>query len=107
MSDKQEAPTFFAVAQQIRDALNHVEAVADVPDTRQSDLLVQAVAHLREGNLPLAQEAAFRACRRSLSRTRTAVMVVGVGSTMTLADIRADFYRLLAEAPPWMMSALL
>ena len=107
MVEKHEAPTFFAVAQQIRDALNHVEAVADASDARQSGLLVQAVAHLREGNLSLAQDAAFRACRRSLSRTGTTMAAIGAGSTLTLADIRADFYRLLAEAPPWMMNTLL
>lgn len=107
MADKQEAATFVAVAQQIQDALNHVEAVAEKPEARQSDLLAQAVAHLRAGDYSLAQDAAFRACRRSLSRTGTAMVALGGGSTVTLADVRADLYRLMAEAPPWMLNSLL
>jgi len=107
MSAEQEAPTFFAVAQQIQDALNHVEAVAERPEARQSDLLAQAVAHLRAGDYSLAQDAAFRACRRSLSRRGTAMAALGGGSALSVADIRADLYRLLAEAPPWMLNSLL
>ncbi|MGQ3300026.1 hypothetical protein [Reyranella sp.] len=107
MADKQEAPSFIAVAQQIRDALNHVEAVAEKPEARQSDLLAQAVAHLRDGNLSLAQDAAFRACRRSLSLGRTTMVALGGGSAVTVDDIRADLYRLLAEAPPWMLDSML
>lgn len=107
MPDKPEAPTFFAVAQQIQDALNHVEAVAEKPEARQSDLLSQAVAHLRAGDYSLAQDAAFRACRRSLSRSRTTMVALGGSSAVTVADIRADLYRLLAEAPPWMLNSLL
>jgi hypothetical protein len=107
MPDKQETPTFFAVAQQIQDALNHVEAVAEKPDGRQSDLLLQAVAHLRAGDYSRAQDAAFQSCRRSLSRGRSTMVALGGGSAVTLADIRTDLYRLLAEAPPWMLDALL
>jgi len=107
MSDKPEASTFFAVAQQIQDALNHVEAVAEKLDGRQSDLLSEAVAHLRAGDYSLAQDAAFRACRRSLSRSRTTMVALGGSSAVTVSDIRADLYRLLAEAPPWMLDSFL
>ena len=101
MVRNQEGPTLFAVAQQIQDALNHVEAVAATPDGRQAAMLAQAVAHLRAGDLAAAQDAAFRACRGSLAQTRTTVITIGGGATATLAEIRADLYGVLAEVPHW------
>jgi hypothetical protein len=104
MANEQETSSFFSVAQQIQDALNHVEAVAEKPDARQSDMLAVAVAHLRAGNYSSAQDAAFRACRRSVFRSKAAM--VAIGGTMTVSEIRAELYRLLAEAPPWMLDSL-
>lgn len=57
-------------------------------------MLAIAVAHLRAGNYLSAQKAAFRACRGSLPGKKAGM---AAGERATMADVRLEFSRLLAE----------
>lgn len=82
--------------ERIHDSLAYLEKVGEPLDAWQSDMLARAVAYFGTGIYALAVDAAFRACRPNLYRTRAEVIGLSGGPTVTVAEMRAELDRALA-----------
>ncbi|TAJ96858.1 MAG: hypothetical protein EPO10_27460 [Reyranella sp.] len=83
--------TFDSAADRIRDSIDHLHEIGEPLDAWQSDTLARALAYLQTGNYALAIDAAFRACRPQLYRTKAAEIAFSGSPTVTIAEVRASF----------------
>jgi hypothetical protein len=83
--------------ERIRDSLAQLEVVGEPLDPWQSDMLARALAHLQTGNYALATDVAFRVCRPQLYRTSAALIAFSGGPTVTIAEVRTELQRVLAD----------
>lgn len=89
--------TFDAAVQRIRDSLDQLDRIGETIDAWQSDTLARALAHLQMGNYALSMDAAFRACRPLLYKTKAATIAFGDGPVVTVRELRAELDRVVAE----------
>ncbi len=89
---------FASVVERIRDSLSLIAAAGEPLDEWQSDMLARALAYLQMGNYGLAEDAAFKAARPLLFRTRTASLAVTGGPIVTVAEMKAELDRVVSDA---------
>lgn len=92
------AHSFHSAAQRIRDSLSYLETRGESLDAWQSDTLARSLAYLQTKNYALATEAAFRACRPELYRTKAAVVALIGSATLSVAEVRAELERVADRA---------
>jgi hypothetical protein len=86
------------VACRLRDSLDQLECAGEPLDGWQSDMLARAIACLQTGMYILAVDAASRACLPYLYRSRAAAIVWGDSPKVTVAELRAELDRVLANS---------
>lgn len=94
---KAVSASYESATKRIRESLDLLAHAGEPLDAWQSDLLARALAFLQVGNYALAIDAAFRVCRPQLFRSSKAVIALSGAPTVTIAEVRDQLERAVAE----------